>query len=297
MPDKRVDQQPSTTALFTALRRTLAHMEYGNQRYGPDSLAQVFLPLHFRFFLKFARIRASTKKNLAAAFPGMNEYVIARTAFFDQQFFQALQDRVSQIVLLGAGYDSRAYRFQGLNTGTRVFELDSASTQERKKKCLKSARLATPPWLSFVPVDFNREALGKVLEKAGWQRQPTLFLWEGVSYYLERRAVADTLAFVSQSGTGSRIVFDYTVPLSAENLAQVYGAAAFAEAMRSAHADEAILFAMEDSELNTFLGETRLNLLLHQDAGEIEKTYLMKPDGELIGRITGNFRFAVAAPP
>lgn len=212
MVDRRVERKPSDTALFSALRRTLIYMEYQDTPFGSDQLAQYFLPPLFQFFLKFKKIRINTKDKLGAAFPGLTEYIIARTIFIDRLFVDALEHEMPQIVLLGAGYDSRAYRFASLNRCSQVFELDIAPTQERKKKCLKSARIAVPPQIKFVTIDFNQEVLGDVLDAAGYQPdEKTLFLWEGVSYYLDRASVDATLDLVSRSGEGSQIGFDYTI--------------------------------------------------------------------------------------
>jgi methyltransferase (TIGR00027 family) len=120
MTKQSVQQQPSETALFAALRRAIANKEYKNERFGPDDLAGCFLPPHFRFFLRFQRLRTNTKDRLNGFLPGLNEYMIARTAYFDRLFREALDSRTPQIVLLGAGYDSRAYRFANENQGTRI---------------------------------------------------------------------------------------------------------------------------------------------------------------------------------
>lgn len=131
---KSVEQKPSKTALIGALRRTLANKEFENDKYGSDNLAECFLPPHFRFFLGFKKIRANIKNKLDRFLPGMSEYLIARTAYFDRLIVDALNSKIPQIVLLGAGYDSRAYRFATLNHGTRIFESDTVPTQNRKKK-------------------------------------------------------------------------------------------------------------------------------------------------------------------
>jgi methyltransferase (TIGR00027 family) len=125
MTEYGVEQKPSETALIAALRRTMAYKEYQGSRFGPDYLAEYFLPPHFRFFLKFRKIRTNTKEKLDAAFPGIAEYIIARTVYFDSLFVTALNDRTTQIVLLGAGYDSRAYRFAKLIHGTKIFDWNS----------------------------------------------------------------------------------------------------------------------------------------------------------------------------
>jgi methyltransferase (TIGR00027 family) len=297
MADKLVEQKPSETAFFAALRRALAYMEYGDERFGSDSLAMVFLPVHYRFLMKFKKARESGNHQLARAFPGMNEYLMARTAFFDEQFVEALGEETPQIVLLGAGYDSRAYRFARLNRGTRVFELDIAPTQNRKIKCLKARRIDIPPQVKFVPINFNLEALDGVLAKAGYRAgEKTLFTWEGVSYYLDRKSVEATLDFASQAPKDSRIAFDYTIALTAENMDKYYGAETFARTMQAYHTGEQLLFSLEEGEIGLFLEQRGLRLVEHLNAEEIEKTYLTKEDGSLTGRMIGHFRFAIAAP-
>ena len=297
MADKDVDQVPSQMALFAALRRALANKEYKNQKFGPDDLADIFLPAYFRFFLRFKKIQENTKAKLEGALPGVGAYMIARTRYFDDLFSSALKEKVPQIVLLGAGYDSRAYRFAGLNQGTRIFELDNAPTQERKRACLKKAQVAIPPQVHFVPIDFNREALGDVLEKAGCQdREKTLFIWEGVTYYLDQASVEVMLAFVSQvAHPGSVIAFDYTVTLNEQNMDAYYGAAAFAQSMAEHHAGEALMFSVDVGAIESLLKQNGLKMIEHLDNEQIEQRYLRTDSGNLIGRMTGHFRFVQAS--
>ncbi len=165
MTDTSVERKPSQTALFTALRRALAILQYPDCRFGVDHLAIHFLPPQFRFFLKFSKIRKNTLAKLDAAFPGMTEYLIARTIWFDDLFLTGLKEKIPQIVLLGAGYDSRAYRFTRLLQDTKVFELDATPTQKRKKACLKKARIEIPKQVTFVPINFNQDPLMDTLKK------------------------------------------------------------------------------------------------------------------------------------
>jgi methyltransferase (TIGR00027 family) len=298
MTDKGVEQQPSETALFAALRRTLAHKEFKNEEFGPDYLAEYFLPPHFRFFLKFQRIRANTRNRLDGFLPGLTEYMIARTTYFDRRFVDALNSNTPQIVLLGAGYDSRAYRFANSNQGTRIFELDAAPTQDRKKECLRKARIEIPKDVTFVPIDFNQESPREALEKAGYQNnQRTLFIWEGVSYYLEVEAVNTTLAFVRQAAHHeSAIAFDYTISISEENVDDYYGVREFAQSMKEHHANEELMFSIDEGEIESFLAQRGLKMVDHLDNQEIERAFLVNENGSLIGRITGHFRFVLASP-
>lgn len=298
MANNRVEDKPSQTALFTALRRTIAHQEHQGNRFGADDLAECFLPSNFRFFLRFKNIRAYTKAKLAAFLPGLNEYIIARTAYFDSLFTEALKERIPQIVLLGAGYDSRSYRFEKLIQETKIYELDIAPTQARKLKCLKKAKIAVPQPVSFVPIDFNQESLQQVLEKAGFlNQQKTLFIWEGVSYYLDPESVEATLAFFSQTSPPENILaFDYMISITEENKADHYGAEVFFQNMQEHHANEELMFSIDEGKVESFLAGRDLKMIAHFDKEEIERRFLTDDNGSLIGQMTGLFRFVLASP-
>jgi len=289
-----VGAKPSETAMFAALRRALAYKDHKGDRFGPDQFAEYFLPPHFRFFIKFRKIRENTKEKLNGFMPGLHEYMIARTAYFDELFVDALDREVPQIVLLGAGYDTRAYRFADRNKGTKIFELDIASTQAWKQKCIQKAKLPIPASVSFVPINFNADVLENVLAEAGYDADlPALFIWEGVSYYLQAESVHAMLVFVRDfAHAESRIAFDYVVPLTDENKND-FGVASFIETMRSEHGDEALLFSIVDGGVEVFLKERGLKLIEHLDNKEIEDRFLMD-DGVLLGQITAHFRFVIA---
>ena len=126
-----------------------------------------------------------------------------------------------QFVILGAGYDTRGLRFKDLieYNDIKVFEVDLKSTQKQKKKKLKQYSKKSieyihlrkkPNYLNYVSIDFNKESLLGKLKQAGYDdRLQTLFLFEGVSYYLDKKSVSNTLKFVSEhSGINSLIIWD-----------------------------------------------------------------------------------------
>jgi methyltransferase (TIGR00027 family) len=131
----------------------------------------------------------------------------------DDLLSEELEKGLQQLVILGAGFDSRAYRFERLRQGVKVFEVDHPATQ--KKKMQKLERVlgseGLPPSMTFVPVDFTRDSLADRLRQCGYsERLKTLFIWEGVTPYLDAAAVDRTLAFVvGHAAPGSSIVFDY----------------------------------------------------------------------------------------
>ena len=297
MSKKSVEQKPSETAIFAALYRAVANKEFKNERFGSDYLAEYFLPSHFKFFIKFKRIRAKTKAKFNKFVPGMYEYVLARTAFFDSIFIDAINKNIPQIVLLGAGYDSRAYRFAKLNSATKIIELDIAPTQNRKKKCLKKAQIDIPKHVTLVPINFNKDSLKDVLEKAGYDNhEKTLFLWEGVSYYLESESVDSTLEIINHnSHNESVIAFDYLISISEENI-NYYGVKEFFQTMKKHHANEELMFAIDEGKIESFFKQRGLKLVNHLDNKEIEEMFLLDDNEILIGQIIALFRFALASP-
>lgn len=298
MSANSVEKQHSETAIFAALYRAIANKDYKNESIGPDYLAEYFLPAHFKFFIKFNKIRANVKRKSGKFTPGMYEYMLARTAFFDKAFSDALNENIPQIVLLGAGYDTRAYRFATQNSTTKIIELDIATTQTRKKKCLEKARIGIPKHVRFVPINFNKEVLKDVLERAGYAHNvKTLFIWEGVIYYLEPESVDATLEFINNSSHNESIIaFDYVISITEENMKHYYGAKEFAQTWRKHRSGEPFKFAVDDGKIESFLEQRGLKLVTHLDNREIENEFLLNANGSLIGQINGSFRFVSASP-
>jgi methyltransferase (TIGR00027 family) len=140
--------------------------------------------------------------------------------------------------------------------------------------------------------------LKDVLERAGYEStKRTLFVWEGVSYYLEPASVDATLEFVGRSShRESTIAFDYAISVSEEAMDDAFGADMFFQTMREQHGDEALTFALDEGQTESFLEERGLTLVEHLDNEEIERTFLLNEDGSSIGKITGVFRFVLASP-
>jgi methyltransferase (TIGR00027 family) len=162
---------------------------------------------------------------------------------------------------------------------------------------LKQARVDVPDTITFVTIDFNRESLGSVLEAAGFNpSQKTLFIWEGVTYYLEIESVDTVLRFVnSLEYPETEIAFDYAISITEDNADLYFGVEAFSKTMKEEHANEALLFSIDEGRIKPFLSERGLKMVEHMDNREIEEAFLTDDSGDLIGEITGHFRFAVAS--
>jgi methyltransferase (TIGR00027 family) len=297
MVKSSVEYKPSKTALGMALRRAIAHKEYKNDKFGPDYLAEYFLPLHNRFFFQFRQIRNNTKNDLEVSTPGLYSYAIARTTYFDNLFKNALINRFPQIVILGAGYDSRAYRFKNINEGTKIYEVDISTTQNRKKRYLKYLLPNSYKNVNFVSINLSEQSLEDCLEKSGYkQGEKTLFIWEGVTYYLDPEVIDLTLKYIRSCTKDSIIGFDYIISIIGQNISNYYGVKEFVETMEKYHKNEELKFVIKDGEIESFLRERKFKMVNYLDNKEIENVYLKDVKGKLIGRITGFFRFVSASP-
>jgi methyltransferase (TIGR00027 family) len=297
MTEKNVEQMPSNTAQFTALWRAVANRDKQTATIESDFMAAYFLPSLLQFAIRFNIVRARAKRKSQKLVPGMNDTIIARTTCFDKLFKEAVNEGIPQIVLLVAGYDSRAYRFGALNSTVKIVELDIAATQNKKRKYLQRAKVAIPGNVTLMPINFNRESLLEVLNKAGYDHgRRTLFLWEGVSFYLEPEAVKRTLAFVRSAHRASIVVFDYIILVPEEKRGEYHGYKELALMMQKRHANEKIRFAVGEGELDAYLSDNGLKLVSHLDNKEIEQAFLVPGDGSLTGQIPALFRFAAVSP-
>jgi methyltransferase (TIGR00027 family) len=244
-------EKPSKTAFRAAWMRAWAHKDFQNQIWGPDFLAECFLPFPIRLLIQSEKSREKGKANANAMSPGIYEYVIARTIFFDELFSQVLKESIPQIVFLGAVYDSRGLRIEHLNDNTQIIELDMAATQNRKIKYLKKNKIRIPEYLTLSPIDLNHQSLESSLIAAGYQKDKrSLFIWEGVSMYLETQSVKDTLTFIQQfSPSDSLLVFDYVISLSDKDIHKYHGAKEMLRNMRKEHKNEPFTFSPEEKDI------------------------------------------------
>ncbi len=131
----------------------------------------------------------------------------ARQTFLDAVVEHELP-RMAQFVILGAGFDTRAYRLPP-DTNVRSFEVDAPRTQAVKRGMLQKAGVDASR-VTFAPADFEKEDwLARLVESGFDASRPALFLWEGVTMYLDRAAVEDTFRKIASTAQGSVVAFDY----------------------------------------------------------------------------------------
>ncbi len=161
-------------------------------------------------------------------YPFEGEISQAVEASARQTFLDAVVERVlpqlTQFVILGAGFDTRAFRLPP-DTRVHCFELDSPKTQAVKRDLLQKAGVDTSR-ITFVPANFGKEDwLARLVDNGFDLSQPALFLWEGVTMYLDRSAVEDTFRKIGTTARGSVVAFDYftTQALASKSLYWRFG--------------------------------------------------------------------------
>jgi methyltransferase (TIGR00027 family) len=136
--------------------------------------------------------------------------VVMRSRYVEEELDRAIEHGVSQYVILGAGLDSFAYRKPGVTNALRVFEVDYPATQAWKRTRLQELDLATPSNLAFVSLDFQKDSLIERLRNSGYRPDAMgFFSWLGVTLYLTRDAIFDTLRKVASLARGTEIIFEY----------------------------------------------------------------------------------------
>jgi methyltransferase (TIGR00027 family) len=199
-------KQSSTSALGVALIRAIETQKPEAERICSDPIARAFIPT-ISYTLSKLVIDSGLYERMA---PGATAFVAVRERCIDDFLKACLAEGLDQVVLLGAGFDTRAYRIAGIEK-TRVFEIDHPATQAVKLKRLKKVIDPIPANVTFIPLDFNTQTLSERLPASGYNEQgKTLFIWQGVTYFLTAEGVDSTLAFIANhSGPGSTLIFDY----------------------------------------------------------------------------------------
>jgi methyltransferase (TIGR00027 family) len=187
--------QSSRTAEYVALFRALETQRPVGQRLFADPLASAFLTRPLAAVAALARtpgIGALVPWAIDRRVPGPLPSAVARTKVLDEAVEAALAAGTEQLVILGAGYDSRAYRLAGAGR-IPVFEVDHPDTQAVKQRIVGDVLGGLPAHVRFVPVDFDHDDLAAALERAGLVvGRRTFVLWEGVASYLTPETARST---------------------------------------------------------------------------------------------------------
>jgi len=279
--------QASRTAEYVALFRAIESSLPANRRLFEDLFARQFLSPRLALVASACRLPGVAElvsRYIDRRWAGARSSAVARTRFIDDALAASFDRGIEQLVILGAGFDSRGYRLPGLS-GLDIFEVDHPDTLAKKRALLKRSSCEIPSSLRFVGVDFRSDDLSAAMAAAGYsERVPTFILWEGVTNYLSESAVDATLRWCARAAPGSRVLFTYIHravlddPLAfagTENLFATLEAAA-----------ESWTFGIDPSELELFL--RRRGLELDRDVGSAEYRAQYMPN---VGRWMKGYEF------
>jgi methyltransferase (TIGR00027 family) len=204
--ERRVASAPSRTAETTAIQRAAERHMPGDHRLLDDPYARHFVRREpYRSMLRVPALARFSLRMLDRRFPGLHAIILLRAAYADRVIRE--HPEVEQVVLMGAGFDSSAWRLA--REGLEFFEVDAPTTQGAKRERMAGAGLESPAVL--VPCDFEIAQPGALLRGAGLDpSRPTLTLWLGVAYYLTGEAFRGALADIAgYTAPGGLLVLDY----------------------------------------------------------------------------------------
>ncbi len=273
--------KPKRSAEGNAVLRYAGSLDRRPEVRNPDALAGLFLGPKFRMLAGVTLLRRAALPVYMRLFPGAYYYQIARTKLFDA----VLVDRIRsgdarQLVILGAGYDTRAQRFSSILADVPTFEVDYPATLARKLEKLQAASPGNPTTgVTYVSADFNKDDWRTKLRDAGFDESvATLVLWEGVCMFVSPAAIDDTFRWTADLPAGSSILFDYVVEGALHSPGRYLGGRQVAQYMQKG--DEPWTFGIEHDDVELWLQAHDLRLVsLHRPA-DLEREFLASPDGE-----------------
>jgi methyltransferase (TIGR00027 family) len=256
----------SQTAMGTAALRAFESAKPATARMCDDPYARHFIPAWFYFQVKlFARLSPQSARRALT-------FVVGRCRYIDEYLQERLYTGTTQIVVLGAGLDSRAYRGELHSRAIKTFEVDHPDTQASKIEQVKRIFGTLPPHVVYVPLDFNRETLDQLLLAGFDQRVLTLFIWEGVTLYLEKEAVEGTLDWIRlHACRGSTVIFDYQDTSTLTRRHRGY-------AVLNRLTGEKRIFGMESGQMEAFLRERGFTQVVDVPAEQLEHCYCTGPN-------------------
>ena len=204
--------------------------------------------------------------------PGASNSIVARVRYFDDVVKASINDGLEQLVILGAGYDTRAYRIEGLSK-IKVFEVDHPATQSIKIEKIKEIFSSLHDHVTYVPTDLEVDKFGQRLLESGYNKSlKTLFIMEGILMYLSPEIVEEILSFiVHNSGKGSAILFDY-IPLSVvEGTCELEAGQNWRKGVMEV--GEPFLFGINDGEIQSFLVQRGFTKIKNTTSEDYKKAY------------------------
>jgi methyltransferase (TIGR00027 family) len=280
---------PSRTAILTAAARALGSREPDASVRNPDWAAGRLIGPPELALIADHPIGTAAGRDFQKALDdpeifGFVWLMLVRTRFIDEQLVRAIRNGATQVVILGAGFDTRAHRFPELLKEAAVIEIDYGATQEYKQRCVEAAVGGAPVNVVYAPVDFARESLGEVLHRAGFQPdRKTYFIAEGLSMYVPEDGMTETLRVIAaESAAGSTLLLEY-MNRGGLDILRKYPSGMIKNAINWG---EPFVFGVPDGRDREFFLATGLELgeALKIGSPESVKRYATRQDGTYYGK-------------
>jgi methyltransferase (TIGR00027 family) len=280
----------ASTAEGAAALRAAGAIERDEDIRGADGLAGRFVRVRptLATVVKVPLLRRCAARLAERYLPGSYWFELARVAHMDEVLKRELADGAEQVVILGAGFDTRPYRFRSELSQALTFEVDQPDLAAVKRQRVKAVLGELPPNVRYVAADLNCDDLAPRLDAAGYRTGArTLVIWSGVTGYLTADAVDSILRwYVRTASPGSAIVFDYIFDeIIRGDPFSYHGARELRE--RVASAGEPLTFGIRSGSVGCFLRERGFELIDDVQASDLEKRHLVGSDGRVAGRVYG----------
>ena len=287
---KRIENESSRTAAYTCTCRAASYLESKPLLKSDDHIAVKLLPGFVKYLLKLRILNLKGRISPEGIYP----YVIARTKYIDSIFQNAIKNGVEQVVIFGAGFDSRAIRLTDQNTNIIVYEIDTYFTLDAKTKQFRKRGIAKPENNIYIPIDFDKEEIKLKLDDSSFNiSKKTLFILEGLIMYLSEKAIDETFKLINNySLPGSLLVFDYIYASVLRQELKYFGEKSIYERVKKD--GESWTFGIEEGEIENFLNQFNFNLIEHLDSNTIENKYFKNESGKIITKVNGTHCIVLA---
>jgi len=275
----------SWTAEGVAALRAIGALCPDEKIRNPDYLAVKFINPAYWHYSVYNPSNYDVSMRVVRAYRVDTYFLVnARTHKLDQTLLEMASDGLEQVVVLGAGFDTRAYRFAEKMLGIKFFELDLPATLERKKQVVEKALGQVPDYVAYAPIDFNTETIEEALVRVGYDpAKKTYFVWEGVTMYITEEAVKATLQFIAtRSAPGSAVVFDYLLAGVAARDWKKYPKARMSASLCALHS-EPWIFGFPEPSAEEFVRQTGLEVVEDLSGEEMTTKFMTRSDGKLDG--------------
>jgi methyltransferase (TIGR00027 family) len=261
------------TALRLAYYRAIEAYQPEREQLFEDGISRELMPNSWKVSL-LPGVRHAIVTFTEQFAPGIMGSIYCRTRYIDDVLRNALRQGVDQVVILGAGFDARAYRICKMKQ-THVFEVDLPEVQRLKQTFVARKFGQLPAHVTFVPIDFEHQDPDEVMATAGFRTGlKTFFIWEGVTQYLRADAVDRTFRYIARAAAaGSKLVFTYVQQEFIDRTAH----STPEQMLASAASQDEIppwIFGFDPCRLAEYLNHRGLDLVGEVGASDFQARYL-----------------------